>query len=100
MDPHWFMVLLRIQFRVPGFDGRKLKNFTDERFLFWSKISKYRIYHEGRPSFRKSLQPSKKEHPALQNNYFFTFYIFLPTWIRVKPTIVTKINADPDQQHC
>jgi hypothetical protein len=80
------------------------KNFTVEKFLFFVKNCKmqylFRGLREGHPSFRKSLQPSKREHPALQNYYFLLFYIFLPTWIRVKPTKITNINADPDQQHC
>ncbi len=32
--------------------------------------------HEGRPSYRGSLQPSKKENPALQNMRFLQIFIF------------------------
>jgi hypothetical protein len=32
--------------------------------------------HEGRPSNSRSLFPLKREHPALENNKFLSFFIF------------------------
>jgi hypothetical protein len=64
MDPYH---LIRIQ----GFNDQKLKKkITAEIFFFKSK---FRIYlsldlHNGFPSYRRSLQPSKKEHPTFNTS--------------------------------
>jgi hypothetical protein len=71
--------------------------FSDQK----SKIKNQKIYlflvlQEGRPSYRRSLQPSKE---TIQYRYFKTIYYvffpfcgsFLPTWIRIRIP-----NADPD----
>ncbi len=60
---------------------------TKNSYFFSSKLAihLYLGLYEGRPSWRKSLH--KKDHPNPT----------LPSWIRIQPT---KINADPDPQHC
>ncbi len=57
---------------------------------------------KGRPSYRRSLQPTKKEHPALQNMKFLYFFLFcwsyLHSWIRIHQLKLMRIHADPDLQ--
>jgi hypothetical protein len=52
--------------------------------------------HKGRPSYRRSLQPSKREHPALRNMKFLPFLnfflSFLPSWVWIHAV------PDPDPQ--
>jgi hypothetical protein len=64
------------------------------------KILKNVIYsslglYEGRPSYRRSLQPQNKTSSTSNKIVLHIFYFcgpFLPSWIRIQPT---KINADP-----
>jgi hypothetical protein len=55
---------IRIPDPDPGFDDLKLKKITAEKKLifFGSKTTIYLSLslHKGRPSYRRSLQPSKK----------------------------------------
>ncbi len=68
---HWFQIRIN-DFRLntstvpdqyPGFSWPKLKKiYCWEKITFWSKIAIY-LYlglHKGRPSYRRSLQPSKE----------------------------------------
>jgi hypothetical protein len=66
-------------------------------FLFLILCSRPAIYlflgfHIGRPSYRRSLQPSKENIQHFKNFNLLTFlnfcWSFLPSWIR---------NANPDQ---
>ncbi len=54
---------VRIRFRIQGFDDQKLKKIQLEKNLFFrSKIAIYLSLdiRKGRPSFSRSLQPSKE----------------------------------------
>ncbi len=112
-DPHWFYAVSDPAFFLsadpdPGSWSRvwwpKIEKYL--QFFFGSKIAIYLSLglHKGRPSYRKSLQPSKKEHPALQNMkilYFFYFCgTFLPSWIRIwiQQLKFMRIHAVPDPQ--
>ncbi len=77
----------------------------------WSKIAIYLSLglHKGRPSYRRSLQPSKENIQHFKTwklCIFFYFYgSFLPSWIRIRnlnadPDPATQINADPDPKPC
>jgi hypothetical protein len=51
--------------RIRGFDDQKLKKYTAEKFIYIFFGSKIAIYfflalYKGRPSYRRSLQPSKE----------------------------------------
>jgi hypothetical protein len=92
---------IRIPDPDPGFDDLKLKKITAEKKLifFGSKTTIYLSLglHKGCPSYRRSLQPSKK-HPALQNMKILYFFLFL--WVifsLLDPDLdpATQINADP-----
>jgi hypothetical protein len=57
----------------PGFRKmtKKCKILQLQKFLlFWSKILLFLELHEGRPSYRRSLQPPKEN---IQHIYFFLF---------------------------
>ncbi len=66
--------------------------------FFWKKISIYSSlgFHEGRPSYKKGLQPSKEniQHFKTRISPFSVFYgsfiSFLPSCIRIQPT---KLNC-------
>ncbi len=68
------------RFDGTGFWWPKIGKFYSWKFLFLVKNCKMQYFsrglRQGRPSFRKSLRPSKREHPALQNKYLFFFFIF------------------------
>ncbi len=65
---------MRIQFRIPGFDGQKLENCTDQNSHFWSKIAKYSVYPE---AFVKDVQASgKASSPQKENIQDFKTTIF------------------------
>ncbi len=79
------------------------------KFYCWKKFkSAYNFLlglHEGLPSQEKPLA-LKTKHPALQNNTFLHFFLYLrvilPTWIRGSGSSRPKtmrIHADPDPQH-
>jgi hypothetical protein len=65
--------------------------------LFGSKTTIYLSLglHKGSPSYKRSLQLSKIEHPALQNMksmiFFYCCGSFLSSWIRIRIP-----NKDPD----
>ncbi len=71
----------------PGFWRKKyIWNFV---FFFWSKIAIYWSVglHKGRPSYRRSLQPSKENIQHIKRwNLLTVFYFsapFTPSWIRI-----------------
>ncbi len=59
-------------------------------FFFWLKIAVYLSLglHKGRPSYRRSLQPSKENIQHCKRwNLLTVFYFpgqFLPSWIRIR----------------
>jgi hypothetical protein len=78
----------------PGFLWPKIeKNLRLNIFLlfFWSKIGIYLSLglHKGRPSFRRSLQPSKENIQHFKTWNLLTFFIFL--WV-----IFSLLNPDPN----
>jgi hypothetical protein len=76
-DPDPAFLRIRIQYRIHGFDDKKIG--TNLKL----KITEYFFDN-------KNCKPSalKKEHPALQNmKILYFFYIcrsFLPSWIRIR----------------
>ncbi len=109
---HFIKLRIRIPDPDPGFYDQKLikKLLLKKKLNFFG--SKTTIYlslglHKGRPSHRKSLQPSKENIQYLKTWKFWTFFYFcgsfLPSWIRIRirnmnadPDSATQINADPD----
>jgi hypothetical protein len=81
-------------------DDQKLeKKFAAENVLHIFLIKKCNLLipslglYKGRPSYRRSLHPSKKKTSSTQNLNFLHFCgSFWPSWIRNQPT---KMNADP-----
>jgi len=68
---HWLRV------RIHGFDDhKKWKKFTAEKN--WSQIAIYLSLglHKGRPSYRRSLQPSKENIQHFKTLNFITFFYF------------------------
>jgi hypothetical protein len=87
-----------------GFDDQKLEKFTSVKLLynFWIENCNLPILtlglHKGHTSYRRSLQPSKREHPALQNmkiHYFFLYLWVISALLDPDPDPATQINADP-----
>ncbi len=81
---------IRIPDPDPGFDDLKLtKNLQLEiQFLFsWSKIAIYLSLglHKGRPSYMRSLQPSKENTQHFKTWKFWTFSIFWVTFALLDP---------------
>ncbi len=93
-----------IRIRIQGFYDQKLKTFTGIQKLniFWSKIAIYLSLglHKGRPSYRRSLQPSKEKIQHFKTwNFSLFFFNFRgsfcsPSWIRIRiPNLDrTRIN--------
>ncbi len=112
-DPAFFLIAdpdsgFRIPDPDPGFDDLKLKK--NLIFSFWSTIAIYLSLglHKRRPSYKRSLQPSKENIQHFKTWKFWTFFYFcgsfLPSWIRIRirnlnadqdPDPATPINADP-----
>ncbi len=72
-------------------------------YIFGSKIKIYLSLglHEGRTSYGRILQPSKTSSASKHENSLIFFYIcgpFLPSWIRIQPLKLMRIDADPDPQ--
>jgi hypothetical protein len=68
------------------FTGGKILNFLKTKIAVYLSL----CIHKGRPSYRRSLQPSKRrEHPALQNMKFLNFFLFW--W-----AIFALLCPDPD----
>ncbi len=73
--------------------------------FFWGKIVIYFSVglHEGRPSYMRSLQPSKENMQHFKTINFLTFLggSFLSSWIGSGSSQSIKISAgaDPDPQH-
>ncbi len=65
----------------PGFWWPKMgKNLSEKKFVFfWSKIAFYLSlgFRNGRPSYRRSLQPSKENIQHFRKWNLLTFFLFL-----------------------
>ncbi len=105
-DPHWFNAdpdtdpdpaFFLIADPDSGSGSRLLWPNIDKKLLLKKTlnlfVSKTTIYlflgiHKGRPSYRRSLQPSKENIQYLKTWKFWTFFYFcgsfLPSWIRVR----------------
>jgi hypothetical protein len=86
---------------IQGFkDKKSIKKFTAEKreFFVLSKMSTYLSLglHKGRPSYRRSLQPSKKNIQQFKTSNFSVFFYFgwtfLPSWILVRNTVVVDMK--------
>ncbi len=56
----------------------------------------YLCFRKGHPSYRRSLQPPIREHPALQNMKILYFFLFL--WVifaLLDPDPLTSFDQDP-----
>ena len=110
---------IRIPDPDPGFDDLKLKknySWNKEIIFFGSKNTIYLSLglHEGRPSYRRSLQHSKKNIQHFKTWKFCTFSIFVgyfcppgsgsgsAIWmrIRIQQLKLMRIHADPDPKPC
>jgi hypothetical protein len=87
-----------------------IKNYCwKKNYIFLDQKLQFTIFlglHKGRPSYRRSLQPSKENIQYLKTWKFWTFFYFcgsfLSSWIRIRnlnavpdPDPATQINADP-----
>jgi hypothetical protein len=110
-DPAFFL----IADPDPGYGSRvwwpNIEKIYSWKFNFYHLEQKLLFFlslglHKGRPSYRRSLQPSKENIQYLKPWKFWTFKFyfcvsFLPSWIRIRnlnadPDPTTQINADPD----
>ncbi len=95
LDPAFFLIAAPDPDPVldPGFwwtkIGKKFK--AEKKIFFWSKIASYLSLglYKGRPSYRRSLQPSKENIQQFKTWHFFTFFLFL--WV-----IFVPLDPDPD----
>jgi hypothetical protein len=85
---------MRIRFQIQGFDDQKLgKNLHEKNIYSFDQQFQFPYSYafiKGRPSFRRSLQPSE-EIFSTSKHKFFHFFLF-PIRIRMEPA---KVNADP-----
>ncbi len=79
-DPAFQVIPDPDRIRIQVFDDQKLRKKYIWIF-FWSKIAIYLSLglHKGRPSYRRSLQPSKEN---IQHINLFNFFLFL--WVKIK----------------
>ncbi len=92
---------------IQGFDDYILtKLAAEKKNIFWPKIAIYLSLgrHKGYPSYRRSLQPPKSKHPALQNmKVFLTFFYFcgsfLPSGYGYGSTDLIESGSNPDPKH-
>ncbi len=91
------LIWIRIQhFRLntdpdPGFWWPKIEKNLQLKFFFWSKTTIYLILglHKRRPSFRRSLQPSKAN---IKHFKTWNFLFFLLLWV-----IFSLLDPAPDK---
>ncbi len=97
-----------IRIRIQGFNDQKLKKIHTRKKIgiFWSKFAIYLSLglHKGHPSYRRSLQPSKKNIQHFKTWNLFTFFYlcrsFLTSWIRIHCFQIRiqyfRLNTYPD----
>ncbi len=76
----------------PGFWWLKLQKKLTKIIIFWSKVAIYSSLglHKGRPSYSRSLQPSK------ENIQHFKILNLLPFFLSILWVIFTLLDPDPD----
>ncbi len=86
-DPIW----------IQGFDDQKLKKYYSWNFFY---IFLFQKLHNGRPNYRRSLQPAKENIQHFKTRNFVTFFFFcwsfLPSWIRIR---IPNSKPYPDPKH-
>ncbi len=106
---HWFRnrssILSWIPIWIQGFHDQEIeKKFQLKKnvIFFLSKIAIYRYFllglHKGCPSYRRSLQSSKKNIHHFKTWNFFDFFHFCPPGSG-SGTIEFGYNTDPDPKH-
>jgi hypothetical protein len=84
---HYVPVLCR-SYQVNPNPVQDLGFWWPKFYLFWLEIAIYLSLGllKRRPSYRRSLQPSKRKHRTLQKMKFINIFVFLwvilPSWIR------------------
>ncbi len=93
----WIRIRIQIQSGFRFWWPKIEETNTAEIFLifFWSKIAIYSSLglHKGRPSYRRSLQPSTENIQHFKKGNFINFFLLLPSWIRSRIRIAIP---DPD----
>jgi hypothetical protein len=76
-DPAFFLIAVRIPDPGSGFDDLKLKkNLQLEIFIFIFLIKNCNLIIQGRPSYRRSLQPAKENIQHFKTWRFCIFFYF------------------------
>jgi hypothetical protein len=113
VDSHWFQYGSGSSISgqcLSGFGSRVLmtkncKMLQLEKITFFYQKFQYTYFspclHEGRPSYRESLQLSKENTQHFKKIHFFTYFFclsFSATWIRIWIRILSA-NLDPSNQN-
>ncbi len=86
--------------RIQGFYDQKFQKIYSWKYFFSSKTTIYLSlgFHEGRPSYRRSLQPSKENIQRFKRWNLLTFFYFLRSfllsWIQIRIQ-GSPLNPDP-----
>jgi hypothetical protein len=86
------------------FNDHKLeKKFQlEKKFVFFMKIAIWLSLglYKGRPSYSRSLHPSKENIQHFKTGTSLTFFYFcgsfLPSWIRIQPTKANPCGSGPE----
>jgi hypothetical protein len=79
-DPAFFLISYPDPVPNPGLDQKLKKNLQlKKNWIFYDKkiATKVSLGHKGRTSYRRSLQPSKKNIQHFKTLKFFTFFKYL-----------------------
>jgi hypothetical protein len=72
-----------------------LKNTVSKKFQKNASYYLFLALDEGPPSYKRNINPIKKEHTALQNMNFFCFFsLFLPVWIQIHRPNGIRISSE------
>ncbi len=75
---------IRIRTQIQGFYDQKLKKIIQLKFFFVSKIAIFLSLglHKGHPSYRRSLQPSKRNNQHFKRWNLLTIFYFYGPFLR------------------